>query len=102
MNRTIIVGNDASVVRRILFVLSYFIRCNEVYENVEHMIPVDGYLVIEDDKEEQGTTRVTSDVQPDPLKPTGTGSDSPDMALMPEHSVPTAISSLDPKNPSSL
>ncbi|CAG8585020.1 2221_t:CDS:10 [Diversispora eburnea] len=44
MSRTIIVGNDdaKNAVRRILFVLSYFIRCNEVYENVENMIPLDG------------------------------------------------------------
>ncbi|CAG8486464.1 8183_t:CDS:10 [Funneliformis caledonium] len=38
MSRTIIVGTDVNTVRRILFVLSYFIRCNEVYERMEHMI----------------------------------------------------------------
>ncbi|RUS27488.1 folliculin-interacting protein middle domain-containing protein [Jimgerdemannia flammicorona] len=31
--RTIVVGQQASIVRRILYILSYFIRCNEVYEN---------------------------------------------------------------------
>src|SRR4051812_6451906 len=41
MSRTIIVGKDVNTVRRILFVLSYFIRCNEVYERMEHMIPIE-------------------------------------------------------------
>ncbi|RIA99599.1 folliculin-interacting protein middle domain-containing protein [Glomus cerebriforme] len=41
MSRTIIVGKDANTVRRILFVLSYFIRCNEVYERMEHLVPVE-------------------------------------------------------------
>ncbi|CAI2172611.1 6237_t:CDS:10 [Funneliformis geosporum] len=41
MSRTIIVGTDVNIVRRILFVLSYFIRCNEVYERMEHMVPTE-------------------------------------------------------------
>lgn len=41
MSRTIIVGKDVNTVRRILFVLSYFIRCNEVYERMEHMNPIE-------------------------------------------------------------
>lgn len=41
MSRTIIVGKDVNTVRRILFVLSYFIRCNEVYERMEHMTPIE-------------------------------------------------------------
>jgi len=41
MSRTIIVGTDVNTVRRILFVLSYFIRCNEVYERMENMIPTE-------------------------------------------------------------
>lgn len=35
ITRTIVVGLRPSVVRRILYILSYFIRCNEVYENTE-------------------------------------------------------------------
>ncbi|OZJ04588.1 hypothetical protein BZG36_02760 [Bifiguratus adelaidae] len=35
VSRTIVVGQDASVVQRLLYVLTYFIRCNEVYETVE-------------------------------------------------------------------
>ena len=35
MCRTIVYGAHANTVRRILFVLSYFIRCNEVFENQE-------------------------------------------------------------------
>ncbi len=41
MSRTIIVGTDVNTVRRILFVLSCFIRCNEVYERMENMIPTE-------------------------------------------------------------
>ncbi|KAI7852279.1 folliculin-interacting protein middle domain-containing protein [Circinella umbellata] len=33
--RTIVVGQKSGLVRRILYILTYFIRCNEVYENVE-------------------------------------------------------------------
>jgi hypothetical protein len=33
MSRTIVIGSDENVVRRILYVLSYFIRCNEILEN---------------------------------------------------------------------
>ncbi|KAI7862076.1 folliculin-interacting protein middle domain-containing protein [Spinellus fusiger] len=36
--RTIVIGQKASVVRRILYVLSYLIRCNEVYENFETLL----------------------------------------------------------------
>ncbi|KAG9304350.1 hypothetical protein G9A89_019912 [Geosiphon pyriformis] len=42
MSRTIIVGKDVNTVRRILYVLSYFIRCNEVFENMEQMVPMTG------------------------------------------------------------
>lgn len=35
VTRTIVVGERPSLVRRILFVLTYLIRCNEVYENIE-------------------------------------------------------------------
>ncbi|CAO3663201.1 unnamed protein product [Umbelopsis ramanniana] len=35
MARTIVVGQQPAVVRRIIYVLSYFIRCNEVYDNME-------------------------------------------------------------------
>ncbi|CAO0798560.1 unnamed protein product [Mucor circinelloides] len=35
ITRTIVVGLRSSVVRRILYILTYFIRCNEVYENTE-------------------------------------------------------------------
>ncbi|KAH8550640.1 folliculin-interacting protein middle domain-containing protein [Umbelopsis sp. PMI_123] len=35
MARTIVVGQQTAVVRRIIYVLSYFIRCNEVYDNME-------------------------------------------------------------------
>ncbi|CAG8464876.1 4862_t:CDS:2 [Acaulospora colombiana] len=42
MSRTIVIGSDANTVRRILFLLSYFIRCNEVDENIEDMTPSDG------------------------------------------------------------
>ncbi|KAI7875535.1 folliculin-interacting protein middle domain-containing protein [Mucor mucedo] len=35
ITRTIVVGLRPSVVKRILYILSYFIRCNEVYENTE-------------------------------------------------------------------
>lgn len=31
------VGQDMSIVRRILYILTYLIRCNEVYENLEAM-----------------------------------------------------------------
>ncbi|CAJ0645815.1 13625_t:CDS:10 [Entrophospora sp. SA101] len=41
LSRTIIIGKDVNMVRRIIFILSYFIRCNEVYENKEQMIPFD-------------------------------------------------------------
>ncbi|KAI8370554.1 folliculin-interacting protein middle domain-containing protein [Radiomyces spectabilis] len=33
--RTIVVGRKASLVRRVLYILSYLIRCNEVYESLE-------------------------------------------------------------------
>ncbi|CAG8557495.1 2959_t:CDS:10 [Acaulospora morrowiae] len=46
MSRTIIIGSDVNTVRRILFVLSYFMRCNEVNESVEDMSPSD-YLNLE-------------------------------------------------------
>ncbi|KAI9278908.1 folliculin-interacting protein middle domain-containing protein [Phascolomyces articulosus] len=36
--RTIVVGQKSGLVRRILYILTYFIRCNEVYENVESML----------------------------------------------------------------
>jgi len=39
--RTIVYGAHANTVRRILFVLSYFIRCNEVFENKENADPDD-------------------------------------------------------------
>ena len=35
ITRTIVIGLRPSLVRRILYILSYFIRCNEVYENIE-------------------------------------------------------------------
>ncbi|KAJ2959441.1 hypothetical protein NQZ79_g5074 [Umbelopsis isabellina] len=35
MARTIVVGQQPAIVRRIIYVLSYFIRCNEVYDNME-------------------------------------------------------------------
>jgi hypothetical protein len=35
MARTIVVGQQPAVVRRIIYILSYFIRCNEVYDNLE-------------------------------------------------------------------
>jgi hypothetical protein len=37
ISRTIVVGQDMSIVRRILYILTYLIRCNEVYENLEAM-----------------------------------------------------------------
>ncbi|CAG8502100.1 25966_t:CDS:10 [Dentiscutata erythropus] len=40
MSRTIIVGTDENTVRRILFILSYFIRCNEIFERSEDVIPL--------------------------------------------------------------
>lgn len=52
MSRSIIVGKDVNTVRRILFVLSYFIRCNEVYERMEHIIPVENQF--EERKKVQG------------------------------------------------
>ncbi|KAL1925400.1 uncharacterized protein VTP21DRAFT_283 [Calcarisporiella thermophila] len=36
-SRTIVVGQHASLVRRLLYVLTYFIRCNEVFEYVEEV-----------------------------------------------------------------
>ncbi|RIB06196.1 folliculin-interacting protein middle domain-containing protein [Gigaspora rosea] len=41
MSRTIIVGTDENTVRRILFILSYFIRCNEIFERSEDIIPLE-------------------------------------------------------------
>ncbi|KAI8331613.1 folliculin-interacting protein middle domain-containing protein [Choanephora cucurbitarum] len=35
VTRTLVVGLRPSIVRRILYILSYFIRCNEVFENTE-------------------------------------------------------------------
>ncbi|KAI9365325.1 folliculin-interacting protein middle domain-containing protein [Pilaira anomala] len=35
ITRTIVVGLRPSLVRRILYILTYFIRCNEVFENTE-------------------------------------------------------------------
>ncbi|RCH89519.1 Folliculin-interacting protein 1, partial [Rhizopus stolonifer] len=35
ISRTLVIGLRPSVVRRILYILTYFIRCNEVYENIE-------------------------------------------------------------------
>ncbi|KAI8974284.1 folliculin-interacting protein middle domain-containing protein [Pilobolus umbonatus] len=35
ITRTIVVGLRPNIVRRILYILTYFIRCNEVYENTE-------------------------------------------------------------------
>ncbi|KAF9085874.1 Folliculin-interacting protein 1, partial [Mortierella sp. GBA35] len=34
ISRTIVVGSNGSFVRRLLFILSYFIRCNEVFQRV--------------------------------------------------------------------
>ncbi|KAG0234688.1 Folliculin-interacting protein 1 [Actinomortierella wolfii] len=34
VSRTIVVGTQASFVRRLLYILSYFIRCNEVFQRV--------------------------------------------------------------------
>ncbi|KAG0053941.1 Folliculin-interacting protein 1 [Gryganskiella cystojenkinii] len=34
ISRTIVVGSNGNYVRRLLFVLSYFIRCNEVFQSV--------------------------------------------------------------------
>ena len=36
--RTIVVGQKGGLVRRILYILTYLIRCNEVYENVETLL----------------------------------------------------------------
>ncbi|CAG8795982.1 6893_t:CDS:2, partial [Racocetra persica] len=41
MSRTIIAGTDENTVCRILFVLSYFIRCNEIFERSEDLIPLE-------------------------------------------------------------
>ncbi|OAD66439.1 hypothetical protein PHYBLDRAFT_183874 [Phycomyces blakesleeanus NRRL 1555(-)] len=38
ITRTIVIGQKASTVRRILYILSYLIRCNEVYENFESLL----------------------------------------------------------------
>ncbi|CAG8514472.1 13641_t:CDS:2 [Racocetra fulgida] len=38
---TIIAGTDENTVCRILFVLSYFIRCNEIFERSEDLIPLE-------------------------------------------------------------
>lgn len=35
ITRTVVVGKNISLVRRILYILTYLIRCNEVYENLE-------------------------------------------------------------------
>ncbi|KAF7721237.1 Folliculin-interacting protein 1 [Apophysomyces ossiformis] len=41
ITRTVVIGRRASVVRRILYILSYLIRCNEVYENLQSLQEVD-------------------------------------------------------------
>ncbi|ORE22065.1 hypothetical protein BCV71DRAFT_241318 [Rhizopus microsporus] len=38
ITRTLVIGLRPSLVRRILYILTYFIRCNEVYENTESRI----------------------------------------------------------------
>ncbi|ORY06943.1 hypothetical protein K493DRAFT_332904 [Basidiobolus meristosporus CBS 931.73] len=40
--RVIVVGTNATFVKRILYILSYLLRCNEVFENVEEYV-VDDY-----------------------------------------------------------
>ncbi|KAI9092879.1 folliculin-interacting protein middle domain-containing protein [Phlyctochytrium arcticum] len=40
-SRTIIVGKDATKVKQMLRMLSYFIRCGELVEEVQHMLPND-------------------------------------------------------------
>ncbi|KAI9274227.1 folliculin-interacting protein middle domain-containing protein [Sporodiniella umbellata] len=35
ISRTIVIGLRPNVVRRILYILTYFVRCNEVYETIE-------------------------------------------------------------------
>ncbi|CAG8715267.1 557_t:CDS:10 [Cetraspora pellucida] len=55
MSRTIISGTDENTVCRILFVLSYFIRCNEIFERSEDIIP------LELQREEESKTSLNCD-----------------------------------------
>ncbi|KAI9282210.1 folliculin-interacting protein middle domain-containing protein [Sporodiniella umbellata] len=41
ITRTIVTGLQPSLVRRILYILTYFIRCNEVYETTEDRCPTE-------------------------------------------------------------
>ncbi|KAG0165439.1 Folliculin-interacting protein 1 [Apophysomyces sp. BC1015] len=50
ITRTIVVGRRANIVRRILYILSYLIRCNEVYENLQSLSDVDSEKIFSQER----------------------------------------------------
>ncbi|KAG1122053.1 hypothetical protein G6F42_011841 [Rhizopus arrhizus] len=82
ITRTIVVGLRSSVVRRILYILTYFIRCNEVYENTESRTIVKKDLLstsvssdsifsreLDDASSEHNSSRWLSDTEERPWSP---------------------------------
>lgn len=55
ITRTIVVGKNASLVRRILYILTYLIRCNEVYENLETRSESDSGNIFSHEREMDNT-----------------------------------------------
>ncbi|KAI9490447.1 folliculin-interacting protein middle domain-containing protein [Zychaea mexicana] len=53
--RTVVVGQKSGLVRRILYILTYLIRCNEVYENIESMISPDSESIFSFEREKDVT-----------------------------------------------
>ncbi|KAI9310984.1 folliculin-interacting protein middle domain-containing protein [Dichotomocladium elegans] len=55
ITRTVVVGKRSSLVRRILYVLTYLIRCNEVYENVESLSEPDPRNIFSQERDMDNT-----------------------------------------------
>lgn len=55
ITRTVVVGKNISLVRRILYILTYLIRCNEVYENLETRSESDSGNIFSHEREMDNT-----------------------------------------------
>ncbi|KAI8143576.1 folliculin-interacting protein middle domain-containing protein, partial [Fennellomyces sp. T-0311] len=53
--RTVVIGQKGGLVRRILYILTYLIRCNEVYENVETLLHPDPDSIFSQEREKDIT-----------------------------------------------
>lgn len=64
MARTIVIGNDTDLVRNIMYCLTYFIRCSEVYERTESRIyPSTRHRVLSASSNSSGSTLVGDTIQ---------------------------------------